>query len=71
MRDLGKVTGPLEGRNLMIIKGAEAHKPILTIAAIGERLRKTLEKLNDVLLQVVSGKDSLGDLDVEKKLYDM
>ncbi len=71
MRDLQTVQGQLEGRNLITIKGAEAHKPILNIAVIGERLRKTLENLNDVLLHVVSGKDTLGDLDVEKKLYDM
>ena len=71
MRDLQKVQTHLEGRNLITIKGADAHKPILTIAQIGEKLRKTLENLNDVLLHVVSGKDTLGDLDVEKKLYDM
>ena len=71
LRDLAKVNNSLEGKNLLILSGHDSHKPILTIAQIGERLRKTLENLKDVILQLSSGKDNLGDLDVEKKMFDM
>lgn len=71
LRDLAKVNNSLEGKNLLILSGHDSHKPILTIAQIGERLRKTLENLKDVILQLSSGKDNLGDLDVEKKMFDL